>query len=98
MPGTAAKILGRQNECVIGRVIWYHADLRFAFIECRKGLTLGTIERGQLDLFHEVRGELDSKGSTVLANISTGKKVLFTVEAGALSEEQANELLGLVQD
>jgi hypothetical protein len=86
-----------RNRCVTGRVIWYHPELRFAFIESASGLTLGTIDRGQLDLYHEVRGDLGSVGPTALINISTGKEVVFDVEADALSEDQANELLGLVQ-
>lgn len=86
-----------RHRCVTGRVIWCHPELRFAFIESTRGLTLGTIDCGQLDLFHEVRGDLGSTGPTALINISTGKKVMFDVEADALSEDQANELLGLVQ-
>lgn len=80
-----------------GRVIWYHPELRFGFIECTGGLTLGTVKRGCLDLFHEVKGPLAVTGPATLANVSTGRDVLFDVEANALSEDQVNELLGLVQ-
>ena len=90
MPETA-------NACMTGTVIWYHPGLRFGFIECLGGLTLGTVERGCLDLFDQVRGPLAASGPATLANVSTGKAVLFDVEANALSEDQANELLGLVQ-
>jgi hypothetical protein len=60
-------------------------------------MTLSTVTRGCPDLFHEVKGPLGMTGSAILANVSTGRKVLFDVEANALSEDQVNELLGLVQ-
>lgn len=80
-----------------GAVIWYHADMRCALIERAGGLTLGTVEGGKLDLFHSVWGDLASTGPKTLSNVSTGRDVAFTVEAVGLSEEQANELLGLLQ-
>jgi len=48
-------------------------------------------------LFHEVKGPLAVTGPATLTNVSTGREVLFDVEANALSEDQVNELLGLVQ-
>jgi len=82
---------------VHGAVIWYHPDLRCALIERIGGLTLGTLDKGRLDLFHSVWGDLASTGLKTLTNRSTGRDVVFTVEAVALSEDQANELLGLQQ-
>jgi len=86
------------NASVTGRVIWYHPALRFAVVEGFRGLTLGTIDKGRLNLFDELQGDLGTTGRTELINVSTGKTVLFDIEATALSEDQANELLGLVQD
>jgi hypothetical protein len=85
------------STCMMGRVIWYHPELRFGFIECSAGMTLGSVTRGCLDLFHEVKGPLAVTGPATLTNVSTGREVLFDVEANALSEDQVNELLGLVQ-
>jgi len=87
-----------RNKYVAGRVIWYHPALCFAVIESFRGLTLGTIDSGRLDLFDELREDLGSTGPTELTNLSTGEEVLFDVEAAAISEQQANGLLGLVQD
>lgn len=86
-----------RNRYVTGRVIWYHPGLRFAFIESFRGLTLGTVDKGRLNLFDELRGDLGCTGPTELSNVSTGKAVFFDIESALVSEDQANELLGLIQ-
>ncbi|QWT20760.1 hypothetical protein KPL74_01830 [Bacillus sp. NP157] len=79
-----------------GAVVWYHPALGCALIEHWEGLTLGMVEGGDLGLFDRVRGDLTSSGPTTLWNVSTGHPVAFTVEGVALSEDQANELVGLL--
>lgn len=81
-----------------GQVIWYHPELRVALIERLDGFTVGTVEKGELALGLRVVGNLRTPGLTTLTVSATGLKVAFSVEADALTEDQANELLGFVRD
>ncbi|WP_043695928.1 hypothetical protein [Luteibacter sp. 9133] len=83
---------------MLGKVIWYHPELRVALIERGGGFTVGTVEDGRLCLGSLVRGNLRDPGQTTLTNDVDGCPVGFLVEADALSEEEANELLGFVRD
>jgi hypothetical protein len=81
-----------------GIVTWYHPELQTALIERAGGFTVGTIVGGRLSLGDELIGQFTHEATTKLLNATTGEPVLFLVEANALSEEQANELLGFMRD
>lgn len=81
-----------------GKVIWYHPELQTALIEREDGFTVGSVERGTLALGETVSGELRTQGLCELTRDPSGGSVTFLVEADALSEEEANELLGYVRD
>jgi hypothetical protein len=85
-------------EYVVGKVIWYHPELRVALIERRVGFTVGSVETGELTLGGRVNGELHAPGPTHLHDVATDKTVGFLVEADVVSEEEANELLGFLRD
>jgi hypothetical protein len=81
-----------------GTVIWYHPELRVALIERADGFTVGSVESGDLDLGLLVKGDLRTPGLIRLIAPVTGQVIEFAVEADALTEDQANELLGFVRD
>jgi hypothetical protein len=81
-----------------GDVIWYHPELRVALIERQDGFTVGTVEHGTLERNQRVQGDLRTAGQTTLTVVPQGNEVIFTVEADALTEDQANELLGFIRD
>ncbi|QWT22043.1 hypothetical protein KPL74_08555 [Bacillus sp. NP157] len=83
---------------MLGKVIWFHPELCVALIERSGGFTVGTVERGNLGLGALVHGNLREPGKTLLRVDPDGAEVAFLVEAEALSEEEANELLGFVRD
>jgi hypothetical protein len=83
---------------MLGKVIWYHPELRVALIERGIGFTVGTVEAGDLTLGDVVRGNLRDAGRTMLRTEPPRAPITFLVEADALSEEEANELLGFVRD
>jgi hypothetical protein len=82
---------------MLGKVIWFHEDLRMALIERAAGFTVGSIESGYLTLGGYVEGALDREGTTVLTDLATQASVSFLVEADTVTEEEANELLGIVR-
>lgn len=81
-----------------GKVIWYHPELRVALIERPGGYTVGSPEAGDLRLGALVCGDLRHEGLTDLWDPFTRERVAFLIEANAVSEEEANELLGYVRD
>jgi hypothetical protein len=89
--------MGQWSTPMDGTVVWYRPALGCALIEHWEGLTLGMVDGGDLGLFHKIRGDLTSVGPKTLWNVSTGLHVTFTVEDVALSEDQANELVGLLR-
>jgi len=54
--------------------------------------------RGIVTWYHPELQTALHEATTKLLNATTGEPVLFLVEANALSEEQANELLGFMRD
>ncbi len=81
-----------------GNVIWYHPELRVSLIERVDGFTVGSVDRGELALGLRVEGHLRTNGPITLSVPVTGQVIDFTVEADALTEDQANELLGFLRD
>jgi len=81
-----------------GVVTWYHPELQTALIERVGGFTVGTLVCGRLSLGDELVGQFTHEATTKLLNATTGEPVMFLVEANALSEDQANELLGFMRD
>lgn len=80
------------------RVIWYHSELRLALIERGDGFTIGSVEEGHLAPGLVVRGDFANPGLTTLQTEPVSHPVAFFIEANALSEEEADELLGFVRD
>lgn len=68
-----------------------------ALIERPAGFTVGSVEAGFLTLGGYVEGALDREGPTVLTDLATHAAVDFLVEAHTVTEEEANELLGIVR-
>jgi hypothetical protein len=88
----------RHEVCaVLGKVIWVHEELRMALIERCGGFTVGSVEEGRLTLGGCVEGEFRRTGPTVVKDIESGALVTFFVEAEAMTEDEANELLGIVR-
>ena len=79
-----------------GTVVRYHGELRLALIERLDGFTVGTVESGDFERGLVVDGNLRTPGLTDLVIPLTGTTVTFTVEADVLTEDEANELLGLM--
>ncbi|MET0934781.1 MAG: hypothetical protein ABWX83_02265 [Luteibacter sp.] len=67
-------------------------------IERVGGFTVGTVEEGQLTIGAVVVGNLTTPGPSVLKPVGSEGQVVFNVEADALTEDQANELLGFIRD
>ncbi|KJV31284.1 hypothetical protein VI08_13570 [Luteibacter yeojuensis] len=82
---------------VLGKVIWFHDELKMALIERRGGFTVGSVDEGFLTLGGYVEGALDHQGPTVLMDLATEAEVSFLVEADTVTEDEANELLGIVR-
>ena len=82
---------------MLGKVIWFHEELRMALIERAAGFTVGSVETGFLTLGGYVEGALDQEGPTVLTDTANQASVAFLVEAHTVTEEEANELLGIVR-
>jgi len=80
-----------------GDVVWYDQELRVALIARLDGFTIGTVERGQLAIGLRVQGDLRTPGPVILTELITGQNLLFTVEAEAMTEEDANGLLGFAR-
>jgi len=104
-PGTkrttqrSSRIPDRRHEgcIVLGKVIWFHEELRMALIERCGGFTVGSVEEGRLTLGGCVEGEFRQAGPTVVKDMGSGALATFFVEAEAMTEDEANELLGIVR-
>jgi hypothetical protein len=83
---------------VRGVVTWYHPELQVALVERAGGFTVGTIEQGQCALGDVLAGDFLREDVSHMLNETTHGKVVFLVEANALSEDQASELLGYLRD
>jgi hypothetical protein len=79
-------------------VTWYHPELQTALIERAGEFTVGTVSSGELSIGDEVTGDFTLETLTRLTNTTAGETLLFLVEANALTEDQANELLGYMRD
>ncbi|WP_331642895.1 hypothetical protein [Luteibacter sp.] len=82
---------------MLGKVLWFHDELRMALIERAGGFTVGSVESGFLTLGGQVEGDGWHEGPTVLKDLTTQGRVVFLVEADAETEEEANELLGFLR-
>ncbi|MEX1827090.1 hypothetical protein L2Y94_09890 [Luteibacter aegosomatis] len=82
---------------MLGKVIWFHEELRMALIERAGGFTVGSVEAGFLTLGGRVEGDFRHEGPTVLHDVESARSVAFLVEADAVTEEEANELLGIMR-
>lgn len=80
-----------------GMVAWYHHELRVALIERLAGFTVGTLEEGLISPGDVLSGDMRTPGHSRLNNETTGKSLLFDVEAEALTEEEATDLLGFIR-
>lgn len=82
---------------MFGKTIWFHQDLRMALIERPAGFTVGAVEAGVLTLGGDVVGPLEHEGRVTLLDVTTQMPVGFLVEAGTVTEDEANELLGVIR-
>jgi hypothetical protein len=88
----------RHEVCaVLGKVIWFHEELRMALIERCGGFTVGSVEEGSLTLGGCVEGEFRRTGPTVVKDMGSDALATLFVEAEAMTEDEANELLGIVR-
>jgi hypothetical protein len=83
---------------VRGVVTWYHPELQVALVERDGGFTVGTIEQGQCALGDILLGDFLREDVSQMINETTDSQVVFLVEANALTEDQASELLGYLRD
>ena len=83
---------------VRGVVRWFNLDLQVLIIECENGFAIGSVERGECQLNDVLLGEFCRERFESVVNERTGATVEILVEAIEVSEDQANELLGLLRD
>jgi len=82
---------------MLGKVFWFYEDLRMALIERCGGFTVGSLDEGFLTLGGCVEGDFRNPGPTVIKDVTTRAPVAFFVEAEAMTEDEANDLLGIVR-
>ena len=80
-----------------GVVRWYHPELRMALVELDGGFAVGAVEEGHCQIGDRLTGSFRHDEVELLANARTGEGVIMHVEAGHISEDQANDLLGLMR-
>ncbi|WP_157006538.1 hypothetical protein [Luteibacter yeojuensis] len=68
-----------------------------ALIERSGGFTVGSVYAGFLTLGGMVEGGFRQAGPTTLKDVVTDEEVSFFVEADAMTEDEANDLLGIVR-
>ncbi|MDF4004134.1 hypothetical protein P3W33_12090 [Luteibacter sp. PPL552] len=82
---------------MLGKVIWFHDELRMALIERPGAFTVGSVESGSLTLGGQVEGDFHLEGLVRVVDLCTRDTVDFLVEADSVTEEEANELLGFLR-
>jgi hypothetical protein len=80
-----------------GIVTWYHPEMRMALVELNDWFVVGAVEEGQCAIGDTLHGQFRRDEVEALRNGRTGETVLLHVEAERVSEEQANDLLSLMQ-
>ncbi|UPG88224.1 hypothetical protein L2Y96_12420 [Luteibacter aegosomaticola] len=93
----AGRSPAHRSSLMFGKVIWFHKDLGMGLIERAGGFTVGSVESGILTLGGRVEGDFLGEGMTVIQDLESSAQVTFFVEADAVTEEEANELLGIVR-
>lgn len=81
-----------------GVVRWYHPELQMALIELGNGFAVGAVEEGDCMIGDALEGHFRQDEVENLHNQRTGMPLLMLVEEERVSEEQANDLLGLMGD
>ena len=82
---------------MLGIVRWYHPELRMALVEVDHWFVVGAVEEGTCAIGDALHGQFRRDVVEALRNGSTGDMVLLHVEAERVTEEQANDLLGLMR-
>jgi len=80
-----------------GIIRWYHPELRMALVELDHGYAVGAVEEGDCAIGDRLHGTFRHDEVEQLVNDRTGDDVIMHVEAGRISEDQANDLLGLMR-
>ena len=80
-----------------GIVRWYHPELRMAIVELDCGFAVGAVEEGDCAIGDALSGSFRNDEVTQLRNARTSREVIMHVEAERISEDQANDLLGLMR-
>lgn len=80
-----------------GTVRWYHPELQMVIVELDCGFAVGAVEEGECAIGDHLTGMFRNDEVAQLFNARTGHDVIMHVEAERISEDQANDLLGLMR-
>lgn len=81
-----------------GTIHWFHPYLRLLLIEYSAGFVVGSLDAGSCALGDVVSGVCRINTVAELLNLRTGSCLRVVIEAVDISEDAANELLGMMRD